>query len=91
MNNELGGEVTASGAKFDFYGNSVQTQSKDKQLAEFLYQELEGQEKIIFEHTFGYGGKPILSNKEIAKKLGTNEMAIHRAKKKMSQKIQSYR
>jgi DNA-directed RNA polymerase specialized sigma subunit len=91
MNNELGGEVTASGAEFDFYGNSTSKQSTDKPLVDYLYHELEGKNKVIFEHTFGYGGKPILTNKEIAKKLNTNEMAIHRAKKAMGEKIQSYR
>jgi DNA-directed RNA polymerase specialized sigma subunit len=91
MNAELGGEVTASGADFDFYGNSSKFEHKDKALADYLYAELKGKEKTVFEHTFGVGGKSILSNKDIAAKLNTNEMAIHRMKKKMSQKISSYR
>lgn len=91
MENELGGETTASNAAFDFYGNSTTGESEDKILTDYLYQELQDRDKVIFEHTFGYGGKPILNNKQIALKLHTNEMAIHRAKKKMSEKIQSYR
>ena len=91
MSSELGGEVTASKAEFDFYGNSMQMESKDKVLADYLYHELSGKDKIIFEHTFGAGGKQKLNNKQIAAKLHTNEMAIHRAKKSMSDKIRSYR
>jgi DNA-directed RNA polymerase specialized sigma subunit len=91
MNNELSNEVTASNAPFDFYGNSVVREHKDKALVDYLYHELQGPEKTIFEHTFGYAGKQQLNNKEIAAKMGVNEMAIHRMKKKMSERIQSYR
>ena len=91
MNSELGGEVTASQAEFDFYGNSTIKEHPDRALAGYLYHELKGREKTVFEHTFGLGGKAILNNKEIAKKVKLNEMAVHRMKKKMSKKIQSYR
>jgi len=91
MINELSGETTASKASFDFYGNAVQAESKDKALADYLYQELEDKDKVIFEHTFGYAGKPILSNKDIAKKLNVNDMWITRRKRAMSNKIASYR
>ena len=91
MNNELSGEITASGAEFDFYGNAVTQEPKDKLLADYLYHELDNKDKIIFEHTFGYGGKKILKNKELAIKLHTNEMAIHRSKNRLADKIRSYR
>jgi DNA-directed RNA polymerase specialized sigma subunit len=87
MNSELSGEVTA----FDFYGNSTTQEPRDKILADYLYHELEDRDKVIFEHTFGYGGKQILKNKDIAKKLRTNEMSIHRAKNRLADKIRSYR
>ena len=87
MNEEMAGEVTASNAEFDFYGNSKQFESKDRMLADYLYHELGDRDKVIFEHTFGYGGKPVLKNNEIAKLLGVNEMSIHRAKKRMSDRI----
>lgn len=91
MLNEINGETTASRAEFDFYGNSISKEHKDKALADYLYHELDGKEKIIFEHTFGFGGKPVLKNKEIAKKLNVNEMFVHRTKKKMSDKIRDMR
>lgn len=90
MNKEMGGEVTASKADFDFYGNSTQFTRRDKDLADYLYLELEPKQKIVFEHTFGYGGKSILNNKDIAKKLKVNEMAVHRMKKDMSERIRGY-
>jgi DNA-directed RNA polymerase specialized sigma subunit len=90
MNEELSGEVTASNAEFDFYGNARQFVHKDKELATYLYHELGHKDKVIFEHTFGYGGKSILKNKELAEKLHTNEMAIHRAKNRLADKIREY-
>ena len=90
MNKELSGEVTASNAAFDFYGNSTVIPSRERELAHYLYHGLSGPEKIVYEHTFGYGGKPILKNVDIAKKLRTNEMAISRIKKKMAKRIKEY-
>jgi len=91
MNSELTGETTASKADFDFYGNSTQGTSADKELVDYMYVGLKGQDKIIFEHTFGFGGKPILKNKEIAKKLNTNEMAVSRTKKRLANQLKEYR
>ena len=91
MTHELTGETTASNAEFDFYGNSSTSTSVDKGLADYMYLDLDGKDKVIFEHTFGYAGKPILNNKDIAKKLKTNEMAVSRAKKKMANIIKEYR
>jgi DNA-directed RNA polymerase specialized sigma subunit len=91
MNSELGGEVTASQADFDFFGNAVRGKSRDMILADYLYHDLKGKEKTVFEHVFGFGGKPILNNKEIAKKLNTNEMAVVRMRRSMAGKIKEYR
>ena len=91
MFKELSNETTASNAKFDFYGNSTQGKSKDRALVDYMYHELNGKEKVVFEHTFGYGGKKVLSNKNIAKKIKENEMYVHRSKKKMAAKIKEYR
>lgn len=86
-----GGETTASRAEFDFYGQSTKIESKDKALVDYLYHQLSGPEKVVLEHTMGYGGKQILNNKQIAQRLNTNEMAISRIKKKLSQKIKDAR
>jgi len=91
MQHELHGETTASQAEFDFYGNSTTSEHPDKALVDYLYHELDGKDKLIFEHTFGYAGKPVLSNKEIAKKLKTNEMFVHRSKKRLGDRIREMR
>lgn len=91
MEHELGGEVTASRAPFDFYGNSITKEHPDRAIVDYMYHELDGRDKVIFEHTFGYGGKPILNNKQIAQRLKTNEMAVHRAKKRLGQRVLGYR
>jgi DNA-directed RNA polymerase specialized sigma subunit len=91
MMNEIQGETTASNAEFDFYGNSSTNESSDKALTDYLYQELSGKDKVIFEHTFGYGGKKILNNKQISKKIRTNEMFVHRSKKRLANKIREMR
>ncbi len=89
---ELAGETTASKAEFDFYGNSTQQKGVDKQIADYLYHELEGPEKTIFEYTFGYGGKPkIERNKEMAAKMGVNEMFISRKKRAIGERIKKHR
>jgi len=86
-----GGETTASNAEFDFYGQSTQMESKDKILVDYLYHQLSGPEKVVLEHTMGYGGKQILNNKQLAQKLNVNEMAISRMKKKLGSRIREAR
>ena len=88
---ELGGETTASNLQSDFFGHSTAFEHKDRALADYLYHELDPRHKIVFEHTFGYGGKKILSNKDIATKLGTYEMDITRMKRKMGDRIRENR
>ena len=91
MEKELGGEVGASKAESDFFGHSTSVEHQDRALADYLYQELPPREKLVYEYTFGVGGKPVLNNKEIAAKLGTYEMEITRIKRKMGDKIRANR
>ena len=91
MMNELSGETTASNAQFDFYGQSRQEQSKDSILSDYLYHELDPKQKTIFEYTYGYNGKPKLTNSEIAKKMKVNDMYITRAQSKMGERLASFR
>lgn len=91
MNSELEGETTASTAEFDFYGNSTSEKSKDMTTIDYMYTDLSGKDKVIFEHTFGLGGKPILNNKQIAEKLNTNEMNITRSKRRLSKIVKENR
>lgn len=87
MEKELGGEVGASKAESDFFGHSTSVEHQDRALVDFLYQEVGQREKTILEHTFGIGGKKILSNKDLAAKLNTYEMDITRTKRKLGQRV----
>lgn len=89
MDNELGHEVPESMLENQFY-KSTDGSQKEKALADYLYMELDGKEKKVFEWTFGYGGKPILNSREIAQKLGDNEMFVSRTKKKLAQKLKGF-
>lgn len=85
------GEVNASRAPFDFFGSSTKSAHPDKILIEYMHSDLPEIQKIILEHSVPYFGKEQLNNKEIAKRLNTNEMYVHREKRKMAEKIKSYR
>lgn len=92
MESEMAGELTAGKIEgAEFYGQAINKISRDQELMSYAYHDLTGKDKVIFEHSTGYGGKPILSNKEIAKKLRTNEMAITRSKRRMAENISSYK
>lgn len=45
-----------------------------------IYYDLSPRDKIIMEHSYGYGGKPMLQNQDIAKKLGTSAGYISQRK-----------
>lgn len=93
MNSELGAEVAQSRMTYDSFGQADPGTIRDRDLASYLYhsEDVDDRDRVILEHTFGYGNKKILKNKEIAKKLRTNEMAITRAKRKLAEKIKSFR
>jgi hypothetical protein len=44
---------------------------------QFVYHDLSDKDKLIFEHLTGYGGKPVLSNGEIAKKLNLSTSTLN--------------
>jgi len=56
-------------------------------LIESVYQDLSPREKLVFEHTTGYGGKPILSTKEIAELLKTSPASVSRMRKQITEKF----
>lgn len=93
MNSELTAEVPQSAMSFDSFGDADPGTIRDKELATYLYNgsDIDDRDRLILEHVFGFGGKPILKNKEIARVAGTNEMAIVRARKRLARKIESFR
>jgi len=57
-------------------------------LLDYIYHDLSPQEKKLFEYTTGYGGSPILSNKQIMKKLRLTQGQLSYQKQKLINKVQ---
>jgi len=54
---------------------------------ESIYRELGPTEKIVFEHLTGYGGKPVLKAKDIAKLLNISPSQVTRIRQKIEAKF----
>lgn len=53
------------------------TNSSNDEWVRFVYHDLADKDKLIFEHRTGFGGKPVLSNTEIAKKLNLSPSTLN--------------
>ncbi len=53
----------------------------------FVYHDLSEKDKIIFEHRTGFGGKQVMDNNAIAKKLGISPSTVSQRIKMISEKI----
>jgi DNA-directed RNA polymerase sigma subunit (sigma70/sigma32) len=51
--------------------------SQNDEWIRFVYHDLSDTDKLIFEHRTGFGGKPILDNTAIAKKLGLSSSVLN--------------
>lgn len=59
---------------------------KDSRL-DYIYHDLSDNDRIIMQHKTGYGGSPIMNNKQIAKKLKLSEASISQKSLKIAKKI----
>lgn len=53
----------------------------------YIYNDLPPKDKLVLEYTTGYGGKDVLSNKEIMKKLNMTQGQLSYAKTKLTDKL----
>ena len=51
--------------------------SQNDEWVHFVYNDLTDTDKLIFEHMTGFGGKPVLDNKSIAKKLNLSTSTLN--------------
>lgn len=63
----------------------------DKVFLEFVYNDLVDQDKIVFEHTTGYGGKPILSAADLIKKTNMTQGQISHSKRRIKKLVEQAR
>lgn len=74
----------------DFNDPSVINPGADRAVGawhHFVYDSLNNTDKLIMEHSFGMLGKPVLSNQEIARKLGVSPAAISLRRNKIQQEL----
>jgi hypothetical protein len=63
----------------------------DRGLLDFVYHDLADQDKIVFEHSTGYGGAPILSAKDLTDKTGMTQGQISHSKRRIKSFIETAR
>lgn len=81
LNKQLKFEVPANAMAFDPAAHKTE---EEDLVMDYLYHDLNPQQKIIFEHKTGYGGKPILQNKDLAKRLGISPVRVTQISEQIS-------
>ncbi len=58
---------------------------------DFVYHDLNTQDKTVFEHTTGYGGAPILDGRSLATKTGLTQGQISHSKRRIRKLVKGVR
>lgn len=72
-----------------FDQSSVWGSDSNNGLVDFMYHDMDNIDKLIFEHTTGYSGKPILNNPQLQKAVGLTQGQLSYRKRKLIDQIQS--
>lgn len=76
VNNTLQSRKMSTGISSLFDAPALFDSANDEWV-QFVYHDLHDTDKLIFEHKTGFGGKPILDNKAIAKKLNLSSSTLN--------------
>jgi DNA-directed RNA polymerase sigma subunit (sigma70/sigma32) len=76
VDNILKNKKTVTGLSSLFDAPTMVSGENDEWV-QFVYHDLTDKDKLIFEHMTGFGGKKILSNTEIAKKLNLSTSTLN--------------
>lgn len=87
MNSELLESEDVGGGLFE--RQSIWAPDNDDAIVDMVYFDLSPQDKQIFEHSTGYGGKPVLSNTELREKLGITQAQLSYRKRKIVDRLKS--
>ncbi len=71
----------------DIYQPPIADKDNVKEWHNFVYHDLSPVDQVIMEHTLGMHAKPILSNQDIAKKLGISPGAVSQRKARIQDKL----
>ena len=63
----------------------------DRTMLDFIYNDLVDQDKLVFEHTTGYGGKPILAAKDLTRLTGMTQGQISHSKRRIKKMVDGTR
>lgn len=64
-----------------------ETYNPDEAFIDFIYNDLHDQDKLVFEHTTGYGGNKILSAKTLMKNTGMTQGQISHSKRRITKMV----
>ena len=90
VNRELSPELVGSadtGAGM-FENRSVWGRDSDDGMVDMLYYDLDPIDQVIFEHSTGYGGKPVLSNPQLRAKTNLTQSQLSFRKRKIVNRVQ---
>ena len=68
----------------------IQTPSIQKEVMDLMPYELDPFDLAVYEYTYGYGGKPVLETKQIAKTLKVPPIKVYRSKTNIAKKFDEY-
>lgn len=72
---------------FTFVNTFDDSRSDIDEHIQLLHNELSGTDKAVVEYLYGLEGKPVLSNSEIARKLGISQSMVTQIKSKLAQRL----
>jgi hypothetical protein len=58
---------------------------------DFIYHDLNNIDKVVFEHTTGYSGSPILGGRDLTSKTGLTQGQISHSKRRIRDKVKTFR
>lgn len=67
---------------------SFLSDDSDQKALQFVYYSLPAQQQLLFEHHFGWAGKPKLKDAELSKKLGVDLPALKKMKSDLADKLE---
>lgn len=85
---ELRGTIPGSRRVFD---EGTPGADMDRQTLFLVYYDLRGNERLVFEYLFGFGGKQQISGtRDISKVTGMSESAVSKAKSRITEKVNEF-